>query len=204
MSPYRPRAGRTARIVRRIGLDGNPMRRATDHVQAILRAVLVTLFVTGGPIGTATIAHGVYAAGLREARVQAAAWHRVPAIVLRATTIATAWRHPAATGGPVVLSVRWTMPDGSFRTGQTGYARNAAAGSTVTVWTGGSGRLTHPPFSHAAALDRAVGAAIVTPAVLALLLCAADWAVAQVLDRRRLMSWEADWLTVEPQWTRRQ
>jgi hypothetical protein len=180
------------------------MRRPTDRIQAILRAVLVMVFVIGGPAVTATIAHGVYAAGLREAWVQAAAWHRVPAVVLRATAIATAWRHPPAAGGPAVVSVRWTTPAGSSRTGKTGYARNAAVGSTVTVWADGSGRLRHPPFSHADVLDRAVGAAVVTPAVLALLLCAAGWAVARILDRRRLASWEADWLAVEPQWTRRQ
>jgi hypothetical protein len=169
----------------------------------IVSGVPGSLVGAGGPIITAEVSHGMYAAGLREAQTQAAAWHRVPALVLHATLIATAWRHPATAGGPVVLLVRWTMPDGSSRAGQTGYAKKAAVGSIVTVWIDGSGRLTHSPFSHAGVLDRAIGAAVVTPAVLALLLCAAGSAVTQVLNRRRLMSWEVDWLAVEPRWTRR-
>jgi len=88
-----------------MGFDRNPMRRGSDRIQVILRACLLAAFVLGCPAATGDACHGVYAAGLREGRAEAAAGHRVPAVVLHATFIATAWRHPATPGGPARLSV---------------------------------------------------------------------------------------------------
>jgi hypothetical protein len=86
---------------------------------------------------------------------------------------------------------------------QVTFGRNAVAGSTMTIWIDAWGRLTHAPLSRAAVVDHVIGAAIVTPAALALVLCAVGLAASLVLDRHRLARWEADWLAVEPQWTRR-
>jgi hypothetical protein len=49
----RTAAGRprwTARIVRALGFDGNPLRRASDRAEAWIRAGLLVIFLTGGPI----------------------------------------------------------------------------------------------------------------------------------------------------------
>jgi hypothetical protein len=202
MSADRPGAGRIGRIARWIGFDRNPMRRGSDRIQAILRACLLAVFVLGGPAATAVVCHGVYAAGVRTGQAQAAAWHRVPALVLHVTFIATAWRHPLPAGGPARLSVRWATPDGLSRTGETGYGGAAAPGRVVTVWVDASGRLAHPPLTHADVVDHVIGAAIITPAALTLMLCMAGWAASRALDRRRLARWEADWLAVEPVWTK--
>jgi hypothetical protein len=185
-----------------MGFDRNPMRRGSDRIQAILRAVLLAVFVLGGPAATAAFWHGVYVAGVRTGRAQAAAWHRVPAVVLHVTFIATAWRHPLPAGGPARLLVRWATPAGPSRTGETGYGGAAAPGRVVTVWVDASGRLAHPPLTHADVVDHVIGAAIATPAALALVLWVAGWAVSRALDRRRLARWEADWLAVEPVWTK--
>jgi hypothetical protein len=203
MTPHGPPAGRIGGILRRMGFDRNPLRRGTDRIQAILRAVLLVVFVLGGPVATACVSHGVYAAGLRTGRAQAAAWHRVPALVLHVSLIAAAWRHPPRPSGPATLSVRWAAPDRSSRTGEIGYGRHAVVGGTVTVWIDASGRLTHSPLTHADVVDHVVGAAVVTPLVLALVLCAAGWAASRVLDRRRLARWDAEWLAVEPRWTKK-
>jgi hypothetical protein len=201
MNPHGPRAGWIGRVERRAGFDRNPMRRAGDRVQAILRAVLVAVFVIGGPVMTAYVSHEVYLAGLQTGRAQAAAWHRVPALVVHVRAIPAAWRHPAI-DGLVAWRVRWTTPSGSSRTGEITSARHVVAGSTVTVWIDASGRLAHPPFTRADSADRAIGAAVATPALLALLLWIAARAASLVLDRHRLTRWEADWLVVEPQWTK--
>ena len=202
MNPHPPRAGWIGRTLRRAGFDRNPMRHASDRAQAILRAVLIAVFVIGGPAITAYISHEVYVAGLQTGRAQAAAWHRVPARVLHVTWIVTGWRHPPA-GGPATLRVRWVTSGGSSRTGQVISARHAVAGSTVTVWIDASGRLAHPPLTRADSADRAIGAAVATPALLALLLWVTARAASLVLDRHRLARWEADWLAVEPQWTKK-
>jgi hypothetical protein len=202
MNPHRPRAGWIGRTLRRTGFDRNPMRRGSDYSQAILRAVLVAVFVIGGPVITAYVGHEVYIAGLQTGRAQAAAWRRVPARVLHVTWVVAGWRHPPPVG-PAALRVRWTAPSGSSRTGQVTSTSHAVAGSTVTVWIDASGRLTHPPLTRTASTDRAIGAAIATPAVLALMLYVAGRVTSLVLDRRRLARWAADWLVVEPQWTKK-
>jgi hypothetical protein len=186
-----------------MGFDRNPMRRGTDRIQAIVRAVLLAVFVLGGPAVTAYVGHEVSAAGLRAGRAQAAAWHRAPAVVLHVTQIATVWRHAPAAGGPSLLSVRWTTPEGWPRTGQIASGGHAAAGSIVMVWIDASSRLAHAPLTHADVVARVIGAAIITPVVLALVLWVASWVVSRVLDRHRLACWEAGWLMVEPRWTKR-
>ena len=59
--------------LRRLGWDRNPMRRATDRIQALLRAVLLAMLVIGGPIATAYVGHAAYTSAARAARAQAVA-----------------------------------------------------------------------------------------------------------------------------------
>jgi len=40
----------TSRLARRLGLDGNPLRRRTDKIAARLAALLVAVFVVGAPM----------------------------------------------------------------------------------------------------------------------------------------------------------
>jgi hypothetical protein len=201
MKQARPRQGRIARSIRRIGFDHNPMRRSTDRVQAIVRAGLVVVFLTSAPFITTYVAHETYVSGLWAGREQAAAWHAVPARVLLATPLVADWVSP--TGPPWRLSVQWAMPDGVPQTGQITRAVEAKAGSTVTVWTDEQGGLAHAPLSRAQVADQVIRAAVATLLALALLLATVGWVVSLILDRRRLASWEADWAVVEPQWTHR-
>ena len=41
---------RTTRLARRLGLDGNPLRRRTDKIAACLAALLLAVFLTGAPV----------------------------------------------------------------------------------------------------------------------------------------------------------
>lgn len=195
------RQGRIARSVRRIGFDRNPMRRSSDRIQAIVRAGLVAVFLVSAPLVITGVAHETYVSGLRAAQEQAAAWHPVPARVLRGTPLVAAWVSPARP--PWRLSVRWARPNGSSQIGQVTRAGEAKTGSTVTVWTDRQGRLAHHPVSRGQAADQAFRAAIITSIALALLLATAGRAISLILDRRRLASWETDWAAVEPQWTHR-
>jgi hypothetical protein len=169
---------------------------------ALLRAVVLTLLVIGGPIATANAGHAVYASAARTARAQAMAWHRVPALILRTGAVATLWQRPDTTG-PATLSVRWTTPHGASRTGEIAGRSDASPGSVVMVWIDKAGRLTTPPLSRSAVWERVSEAVAVTAAALILLLSALSWAASLMLDRYRLARWEAEWLAVEPQWTGR-
>ena len=55
------------------------MRRATDRIQALLRAVLLAVLVTIGPVATTYAGHAAYASAVRSGHAPTAAWHRVPA-----------------------------------------------------------------------------------------------------------------------------
>jgi hypothetical protein len=188
--------------LRRLGWDRNPMRRATDRIQALLRAVVLAMLVVGGPIATVYAGHAAYASAARTARAQATAWHRVPALILRVGPVPTLWQRPDTTG-PATMSVRWTTPQGASRAGEIPGRADAAPGSVVTVWIDKAGRLTARPLSRTDAWERATEAAAVTAAALILLLSALSGAASLVLDRHRLTRWEAEWLAVEPQWTGR-
>jgi hypothetical protein len=201
MNTEQQHAGLIGRTLRRIGFDRNSMRRASDRLQAILRAALLAAFLIAGPLAASAVSHHVFAAGMQTSRAQAAARQRIPAVVVHVTLLATAWRHPALSG-PASLSVRWAAPGGAVRTGLITSASHAA-GSTVTVWIDRSGQLAHPPLTRTDIVDHAIGAAVATLLALALLLCLASRAASLALDRHRLARWEADWLAVEPQWTNR-
>ena len=192
---------RIHRPLRRIGFGGNPMRRCSDHIQAIVRAGLVTVLLIGAPLASIYVSHGIYIADLRAGRAQAMAWHRVPALVLHTKPLVTALE---TTGHlPNLLTLRWVKPDGSSQTGEVTRSVDAVAGSTVTVWTDEQGRLAQPPLSSAEVADRAICAAIAAPMVLALLLAAVDGVVSFILGRRQLARWGAEWEVVGPRWTGR-
>lgn len=203
MTSYLPLASKTGWILRRMGFDRNPLRRPIDRVHAIVRAMLAILFLVGGPGAAVTVSHEVESTGLQAGRAQAAAWHIVPAVVLRERLLTAAWRQPG-TARPVVLSVRWMTPRGWSQTERILVGRPAVRGSKVPVWLNASGRPTQPPLTRSQISDRAVGAAVATLAALAILLWVTSKIALRTFDRYRLARWEADWLLVEPRWTKRQ
>lgn len=178
------------------------MRRRTDRLQTITRALSIAAFLAGAPAAAAVVGHGVYLYGLHAERAQAATWRGLPAVVLRVTPVVTGWYRSMP--APAWLSVRWTSPAGSARTGEAMGTADVVPGSTITVWIDEKDRLTHRPLSHADVIGRAIGAAVATPVALALLLATILRAESLVLDRRRLADWGADWSAVEPHWTGRQ
>lgn len=189
------------RFWRRLGFDRNPMRRCSDRFQAVMRAGLLVLFLAVAPAAAVQVGDGVYVSGLRAGQAQTAAWHRVPAVVLRAAPMTAGWLRPRSY--PVVLSVRWVLPGGVARSGEITSGEKRAAGSILPVWIDARGRLTHPPRSRLDAAGQAIGAAAATSAVLALVLVAAGRVISRLLDRYRLARWAEEWSAVEPQWTGR-
>ena len=66
----------TGRLARVLGLDGNPLRRASDRAEAWIRVGLLAIFLIAGPPAALGAGHWAYHAGISGARVQAPA-HRV-------------------------------------------------------------------------------------------------------------------------------
>ena len=48
---------KTTRLARRLGLDGNPLRRRTDKIEAWLAALTLVVFVTAAPVLSVAVGH---------------------------------------------------------------------------------------------------------------------------------------------------
>jgi hypothetical protein len=188
---------KATRLARRLGLDGNPLRRRIDKIAACLAALLMAAFLIGAPLAMAAarwVGHAA-AAGQRAAR----SWRQVPAVLLRGAP-------PLAVGeafGTSSVTARWTAPDGHQREGRIPVSTGLAAGRTVQLWVDTAGSPTGPPPRYGAPVASEALVAVLAPAALGAML----WWLAGVgrwmLDRRRLADWEAAWTAVGPQWTRR-
>ena len=85
-TPGRPRA--RTRLARALGLDRNPLRRATDRAEAGIRVGLLAVFLIAGPMAALGAGHWAHHAGITTARVPAAPAHRAkPAALQQAPAI---------------------------------------------------------------------------------------------------------------------
>ena len=192
--PGRPRW--KARLARALGLDGNPLRRASDRAEAWTRAGLLVILLTAGPI--AALAAGqwtAHAAGTGTS-VQP---HAVQAVLLQPAIAPTA-PAVAVRGTQVWVRARWESAGGSARTGEVPAPAGAAAGTAVTVWLNASGRVTGPPqrgeFVFAAVLT-----VMMTLIIMAFALLVVLRLIQSFLNWRRLAAWEAAWRAIGPRWT---
>jgi len=80
---------------------------------------------------------------------------------------------------------------------------SAAAGSTVLVWTDRVGQPADPPWRHGQVAGRVALAEGLAVLVLAVALIVVAGLARWALYRRRLASWDADWLATGPRWSPR-
>jgi hypothetical protein len=187
--------GLVSRVVRWLGLDGNPLRRRTDKIAAWLAVLVVAVFVVGAPVA-ARAAVGMVSRVAAAEEQAARSWRQVPAVVWKAAPAPTVW-------GASWVPARWTAPGGKARAGRIPVGVAVAAGQRVRLWVDAAGTPTGPPPSRGlVALDEVSAAVVAVLAWGIVLLClvCAGWLV---LDRRRLAGWEAAWAEAGPQWTKR-
>jgi hypothetical protein len=190
---------KTTRIVRKLGLDGNPLRRRTDKIAAWLAALLLAVFLIGAPfLSVAAVGwaghHGAAELGVTRS------WHQVSAVLLQSAPA------PTATGGVspyYQVLARWTAPDGRARTGRIPVSADIAVGRTVRLWVDSAGSPTGIPLNHRQVLAHEATAAVIATVALGIVVLFLAWAGWSVLDRRRLADWEAGWAAVGPPWTER-
>jgi len=184
-------------LARKLGLDGNPLRRRSDKTAAWATALLLAVFLAGAPLLSVAAIGWAGRGGVADQRAEHS-WRQVPAVLLQAPP------GPAreAVDASRVLA-RWTAPDGRARTGQILVSTGLAAGRTVPLWVDAAGSPAGPPPAHRAVRAREATAAVVAAAALGIVLLSLALAGRWVLDRRRLAEWEVTWASVGPQWTKR-
>jgi hypothetical protein len=189
----------TTRFARRLGVDGNPLRRRSDKIAVSLAALLVAVFLAGAPWLSAAAAGWAGRAGATATRAHRSA-RQASALRARAAPV-----HAAATGGVFGSGALapWAAPHRRAPAAATPASAAPAARNTVPLWVDAAGSPAAAPRSGATALAReAIAVAVATAALRIVLWClalAGRW----ILDRRRLASWEAAWAAAGPQWTRR-
>jgi len=178
--------------------DHNPLRRTSDRVEAVIVASALIVFLVGAPLVALFAGHWAAAAAHRAQRDQQVSWHQVTATLLANASSTVDIGYGAVDTSEV--RARWTAPNGTARTGEVPAPAAARKGSTVRIWVDQSGAVTGPPLRPAQADGQAVLATVVAPFVLGtVLICAVSLAL-QVLDRRRLADWDADWQATGPRW----
>lgn len=191
------------RIAHRMPWRRTSLRRGSDRIQAWLTLAVVVVTLAGTPWVAWRVASATY-----RAEVRASAWeqrhHRPVAAVLVRDAPSRSYDGDAASASQqsVLVPARWTAPDGTVRARKVSVAGGTRAGSTVTVWVDEHGELVLPPRRRNPAADATI-AAMLAAVALAGLSGGIRRTVVWRLDRRRLRSWEAEWLIVGPRWSRR-
>jgi hypothetical protein len=191
----RPRSTRLGRWWRGWRPDRNPLRRRSDRAETLILGVLVAASLAGAPLAAHAAASWTYATSAREAHAQQAALHQVPATLLEPAQPLGVYNAEA--------SARWRAPDGHMVTGQAPVPIDAAAGTTVMVWTNQAGQLTASPLNASQVASRAELSEVLAVAGLAVMLIVVGRLVHWALNRRRLAAWDADWLANGPHWSQR-
>jgi hypothetical protein len=187
------------RVVRRLGFDHNPLRRASDLVEAWLLPAMIAVFLILSPFVAGTAAAAVRADNAAAQRATQS-WHQVPAVLLRAAP------GPMMSGNGSNTWLVWTparwAADGRAHTGDVPAPAGTKAGATVPVWLDRAGDVQVPPPTSAYARDRVMVGMMIALVTLAVLLAGLTLLTRRILHRRRLAGWAAAWLSVGPQWSR--
>ncbi len=196
----RTAGSRWARCTRWLGLDGNPLRRPADRIEAVLRFTVLILLLTAVPIATTVVGQAVDRMELSQMHAQQAADHLVGA-VLTQRAVSTGDPDPYSNVPRVWVDARWTAPDGSVHAGLVLAPVGVRKGGTVPTWVSASGAATGPPQTHRVVLIDVFIAVMSTGLLLILLLITLQLLACHILDRRRISAWDTEWHATGPRWT---
>jgi hypothetical protein len=185
---------------RRLALGSGPLKRSSDRLQFLARALLGCTLLTALPIALA-VATATHSGALTEATAQAAERHLVEATLTEDAPSAASSEGVAPPR--VRAAVVWTGPSGLERRDRVIVPPNTDAGAVVHIWVGREGELTAQPLGDGDVTARSVGAALLTYLGISVVASGLYFAFRKALDRGRMRRWDADWAVVEPVWTRR-
>jgi hypothetical protein len=195
------RTGRLKRLGRRLWMGKSPLRRRTDRIEAWITALLLVIFLVGAPAAWITAGRWVQHEGRLEQQAQQS-WHQVPAVLLKTAPTLPNFDLRTSWNFDVLAPARWSGPGGRHLAGQVPATPGAQAGTTVPVWVDDAGQPTGTPLLHGELVKRELGAEVIAPGVLAVLLLCVGLVVRVLMNRRRLAGWETNWAFVGPKWTK--
>ena len=195
MRSARPvRLHRLRNQVRGVWPDHNPVRRTSDRAEAAVLATLLAVFLIAAPLAAMAAGRWAAAAGARAERASHSRY-QVRAVVVEDS------RYQGYGYGTPLVRAEWTTRDGATHTGEVAAPPGARRGTTMRIWTDPAGHPTGPPLQPGAVTSPAALATVAAPFVVALALVSLAMIAHQVLERRRLAAWAADWRATGPRWT---
>ncbi len=188
-------------VLRRLWPRRSDLMRRADWIEAALLVAAITAALVLLPVALA-VGSETYASQTRVGQQQSGERHPATATLTRdAPQALTVTRGDTVADMPAVPA-RWTLTDGTERTGAVPAATGTKSGQRVSIWLDSAGNLAVQPVTHEGAvmavLAVAMGLWIASVAGLCVLfLLARFW-----LNRRRAGAWGRDWARVAPDWTR--
>jgi hypothetical protein len=192
---------RWVRLSRRLGVDGNPLRRRADKIEAWLTPAAIAVFLGLCPVIGIGVSAWAHAENAAVERAELTSWHSVRAVLLQPAP-GPAQSDNGANTWTVWVPARWSTGGRQYKRAVPVPAGTPAR-STVTVWLNRVGAVQTPPASASQVAWLADTATAIGLAALAVVLGLLAWLVRRALDQRRLAGWESAWLTVGPRWSRR-
>ncbi|MGY4741995.1 Rv1733c family protein [Streptomyces sp. ATMOS53] len=163
----------------------NPLKRRSDVAEAWIAVAAAMLLLMAPAVGV--VMAGV---GERAALDQAQGLHRSAAHLVEDAS-ATPARFSGMADDHVRATVRWTMPDGSPRTGRAPVtAGGNKTGSSTTVWFDGEGHLQPAPPTPAQADSQGAALGAAAGAGVCVLVVGVWWAARVRLDVGRGAQWD--------------
>jgi hypothetical protein len=177
-----------------------PLIRTSDRLGSVARALLAVSLFAAVPIAL-TAASATYTHVRAVATAQAGERHSVSVTLVEDVPPPPdeAWSNPPNEEA----TAAWADPAGVEHDVPVSVPAGTRAGSTVSVWIDRDGNRTPPPLAGGAVTAEAVCVGILALGGLCLVALGAYRWVCALLDRSRSRRWAADWVIVEPVWSRR-
>jgi hypothetical protein len=180
------------------------LARRSDRVEAALLIVVVLGLLIALPLA-AFVGTNTYRGQLAVSAEQRASRHLTTATLIEDAPTpvpATDGAYLSSGSGSSGVHARWALPGGAERIGTVAADPGATAGSQVPVWLSDAGDPVPPPMTPPDAATTSVLAGIFSWLVIALGLAAVYWTTRLILDRRRALRWDREWLYAGDRWAR--
>ena len=186
------------RAVRGGRCDRNPLRRRTDYLETCLLAALFVATAAGAPFAAQAAGHAWDADATQTRQAQLATRHEVTAVLAQSAKLVG--EYTLSSQVPTLAS--WKSAGGTLRAGDVPALPGSPSGTLVTVWTDANGYLVSPPLTVTQVADQANAARVAAVGGIIVGYMATTLAIRQLLNRRRMAAWDADWVATARVWNR--
>jgi hypothetical protein len=186
------------RAVRGARCDRNPLRRRTEHLETCLLAGLFVAAAAGAPFAAQAAGHAWYADATQARHAQLTARHEVTAVLAQSAGLIG--EYTLSTRVPTLAS--WKSAGGTLRAGDVPALPGSPSGTLVNVWTDANGYLVSPPLTVTQVADQTDAARVTAVGGIIVGYMVSTLAIRQLLNRRRMAAWDADWVATARVWNR--